>query len=178
MNITNITRIAINDGYGWRFFLSDDETPTDVWLDGTRILENYEGESFDVVYIGNTPPPVEVCEYGARPVNAWACRFLAVQWFAFDHRAFALTEWRDGEAYSVKFVNVPFPNLYHTEKVVMAEGDTVQQTWTVQAAILYEPDRYVIDSQALPVTFGRYYLPRPPVNRWTYSATTGKVTVT
>jgi len=172
--ITNISRTT--DGVYWRYTI--DATGTyDVWLDGTLLDENQDSATYDLLSGEVRPPEVEVCDYGARPMNAWACRRMQIQWYADDNDTFAIQEWRNGVLYSTRYVSVPYPNRYVTEAVSMSSSGTVAQTWTVRAAVLHDNGQYSISGMPIAVAVNRHYLPPAPVVRYTWDATTRKVTI-
>ena len=172
--ITNITRTT--DGIYWRYAITATGN-YDVWLDGTLLSENETGATYDLLSGATRPPEVEVCDYGARPMNAWACRRMQIQWYADDNDTFAVQEWRSNVLYSTQYVTVPYPNRYASIAVEMATGGTIAQTWTVRAAVLHDNGQYSISGMPITVAVNRHYLPPAPVVRYSWNATTRKVTI-
>jgi len=172
--ITNIARTT--DGLYWRYTVTASGT-YDVWLDGVLLAEGVSAGYYDVLDDGVTPPEVEVCDYGGRPVSAWASRRMQVQWFAGLHQVFAVEEWRSGARYSVDYVEVDAPNRYVTVTVRLAAGDAVGQSWVVRAAAVATNGAYYGVGAPLTVAVRRHYLPSKPVCRWAWNGTTRKVTV-
>ena len=174
---TTITSIArTTDGYYWRYNVTATGT-YDVWLDGSLLEENVSAAYYDLLTDLTAPPPVEVCDYGARPTNAWASRRMQVQWFADTHTVFAVQEWRSGVLYSTRYVEVTYPDRYATVAVAMAATGTIAQTWTVRPAAKTDAGNYYITGPPIDIATRRHYLPQPPTVTYTWNASTRKVTV-
>lgn len=172
--ITSITRTT--DGLYWRYAVTTTGT-YDVWLDGTLLSENVSAGYYDLLTELTIPPPVEVCDYGARPTNAWASRRMQVQWFADTHTVFAVQEWRSSVLYSTRYVEVTYPHRYVSVAVSMASTGAIAQTWTVRPAAKTDAGNYYITGTPIDVTVRRHYLPQPPAVTYTWNASTRKVIV-
>ena len=174
-SITSITRTT--DGLYWRYAVTSTDT-YDVWHDGNLLAENVSAAYYDYLTELSTPPPVEVCDYGARPLNAWTSRRMNVQWFADTHTVFAVQEWRSSVLYSTRYVEVTYPHRYVSIAVAMAATGTIAQTWTVRPAAKTDAGNYYITGTPVDITLRRHYLPLPPVVRYSWNASTRKVVVT
>lgn len=167
--ITNILKI---DG-GYTYVCDSDDI--DVWLSGQLLAENYEDTEYTLYTQADTPPPVQICEHGARCSNTWASSRMRVQWFAETYTSFAITEYRDGAEYQTSYHDVPFPARYVT--VEFDIESTVAQIWSVRPCVKYEPDSYAIVGNPVQVAMNRYVLPDPPNVAYNYNQTTGILTI-
>lgn len=172
--ITSITRTT--DGYYWRYNVTATGN-YDVWLDGVLLEENQSAAYYDLMSSKPDPPPVEVCDYGARPTNAWAARRMTVQWFNEGYTAFAVQEWRSGAVYSTRYIDVPYPERYCAIEVNLSANASTEQYWTVRPAVQTDAGNYYITGAAVEITTQRHYLPRVPIVSYTYSSTNQQVTI-
>lgn len=172
--ITNISRTT--DGYYWRYNVTATGT-YDVWLDGLLLEENVATAYYDYLTSEPTPPPIEVCDYGARCTNSWASRNMTVQWFNAGYKVFAVQEWRAGALYSTRYVEVQYPERYCQTTVIMASKGAIEQVWTVRPAVKTDAGNYYITGAAVEITMRRHYLPRVPNVSYTYDAAAQQVTI-
>ena len=168
-SITNISKI--DGGFTYTF----DVDSVDVWLNGELLAENLQDTSYTYYTQASIPPPIQICDYGARCTNAWASSTMRVQWFTETYTSFAITEYRAGVEYETTYHDVPFPNRYET--VEFSIESTVAQVWSVRPCIKYDPDKYVIVGNPVQVTMNQYVLPDPPLVEYGYNESTRILTI-
>ena len=173
--ITSIARTT--DGLYWRYNVTATGT-YDVYLNSNLLDENVSAAYYDLLSDLTVPPPVEICDYGARCTNSWAARRMEIQWFADTHDVFAVQEWRSGVLYSTKYVEVPFPARYCSTTVNLSGTASIAQDWTVRPAVKTDAGNYYITGAPIETATRRHYLPRVPVVSYAWNGATRKVTVT
>lgn len=168
LEFDSITKVATRT---WRFAWTATGN-VDIYSNSRLIEYNYEGASYD--YESNTayPPALEVVDTGDTPPDSYQHpSYLTLQWYGVDGASHYRIEQYVSGAWVIR------RRLYDDGRGYFAIVTDELEDCTTQQWRIIPVDAYNGDGAALEYNVSFARVPAPPSVTYTYSATTGLVTV-